>query len=144
MPSSCCVCAGDLESDAQRARRRSSLAAAAPVACDDGDFKLLFRIGNADFDLAAAWARDFDLAAGSVVALDSDSVFVECKGVIRRLAMLLLAGWGCSLIAEKKARWRGHWIVCDAAAPAVGLLWKPSAGCGTGDVELPDKYSGAS
>jgi hypothetical protein len=45
----------------------------------------------------------------SVAPLDSDSVFVEC-GIIRRLAMLLV-GWG-SLSAEKKARWRGHWMVC--------------------------------
>jgi hypothetical protein len=72
---------------------------------------------------------------GAVAALDSDSVFVEC-GIIRRLAMLLV-GWG-SLSAEKKARWRGHWIVC------VGLLWKPCAGCRIGEVELPDKNSGAS
>jgi len=42
-----------LESDAQRARRRSSVAAPAADAGDD-DFKLDFKIGNADFDLAAA------------------------------------------------------------------------------------------
>ena len=134
-----------MESEAQRARRRSSVAAA-PTTCDD--FKLLFKIGSADFDLAAC-ARDFDLAGGVVgqkgdtasVAPDSNSVFVEC-GIIRRLAMLLLAGWG-SLSAEKKARWRGHWIACGAGAGA-GLLWKPSAGCKTGEVELPDKNSGAS
>lgn len=130
-----------MESDAQRARRRSSLAAATPVTCDDDDFKLLFRIGNADFDLAAARARDFDLAAASVVALDSDSVFVECEGVIRRLAMLLLAGWGCSLSTEKKARWRGHWIACGDVAAAVDLR---SAGCRMREVELPGKNSGAS
>jgi hypothetical protein len=70
------------------------------------------------------------------VALESGSAFVEC-GIIRRLAMLPLVVWG-SLSAEKKARWRGHWIAC------VGLLWKPSAGCRTGEVELPDKNSGAS
>ena len=87
-------------------------------------------IGNPDFDLAAwAWVRNFDLARDTVASkaagttLDSDSVFVEC-GIIRRLAMLLV-GWG-SLGAEKKARWRGHWI--DWA----------------GGVELPDKNSGAS
>lgn len=137
-----------MESDAQRPRRRSSVAAAAT---DGEDFKLVvFRIGNADFDLAArAWVRDFDLAgdaveegegdmasgAVAVSALDSNSVFVAC-GIIRRLAMLLV-GWG-SLSAEKKARWRGHWIVC------AGLLWKPCAGCRTGEVELPDRNSGAS
>jgi hypothetical protein len=98
---------------------------------------VVFEIGNADFGLAAwAWVRDFDLAGDalewgeggmvseavlvSVAALDSDSVFVEC-GIFRRLAMLLV-GWG-SLRAEKKARRRGHWIICD------GLLWKPCAGC---------------
>jgi hypothetical protein len=136
-----------LESDAQRPRRRSSAAAAA----GDDDFKLVvFKIGNADFDLAArAWVRDFDLAGDAVeleeggmasetvavTALDSDSAFVECC-IIRRLAMLLV-GWG-SLSAEKKARWRGHWIIC------AGLLWKPCAGWRTGEVELPDKNSGAS
>jgi hypothetical protein len=53
-----------LESDAQRARRRSSVAVTAAGADDDDvDFKLLFRIGNADFDLAV-WVRDFDLAGG--------------------------------------------------------------------------------
>jgi hypothetical protein len=46
-------------------------------------------------------------------------------------------GWG-SLSAEKKAHWRGHRIVC------AGLLWKPCVGCGTGEVELLDKNSGAS
>ena len=71
----------------------------------------------------------------AMAALDSESIFAEC-GIIRRFAMLLV---GCgSLSAEKKARWRGHWIVC------VGLLWKPGAGCRTGEVELPDKNSGAS
>jgi hypothetical protein len=53
-----------LESDAQRPRRRSSVAAAD----DDDDFKLVvFKIGNADFDLAV-WARvrDFDLAGDAV------------------------------------------------------------------------------
>jgi hypothetical protein len=73
--------------------------------------------------------------AVTVAALDSNLVFVEC-GIIRRLAMLLI-GWG-SLSAEKKARWHGHWIVC------AGLLWKPCVGCGTKEVELPDKNSGAS
>lgn len=73
--------------------------------------------------------------AVTVAALDSNLVFVEC-GIIRRLAMLLI-GWG-SLSAEKKARSRGHWIVC------AGLLWKPCVGCGTKEVELPDKNSGAS
>ena len=73
--------------------------------------------------------------AVAVAALDSDSVFVEL-GIIRRFVMLLV-GWG-SLSAEKKARWRGHWIAC------AGLLWKPSAGCRTGEVELPDRNSGAS
>jgi hypothetical protein len=71
--------------------------------------------------------------------LDSDSVFVECGIIIRRLAMLFAGCWG-SLRAEKKARWRGHWIACAAA----GLLWNPSAGSKTGEVELPDKNSGAS
>ena len=70
-----------------------------------------------------------------MAALDSGSIFVAC-GIIRRLVMLLVC-WG-SLSAEKKARWRGHWIVC------AGLLWKPGAGCRTGEVELPDKNSGAS
>jgi hypothetical protein len=51
-----------LESDAQRARRRSSVAATANTGADD--FKLLFRIGNADFDLAA-WERDLGLAGGA-------------------------------------------------------------------------------
>jgi hypothetical protein len=73
--------------------------------------------------------------ASGAVTLDSDLVFVEC-GIIRHLAMLLI-GWG-SLSAEKKARWRGHWIVC------AGLLWKQCVGCGTEEVELPDKNSGAS
>ena len=59
-----------MESDAQRPRRRSSVAAAAAAADDDDDdFKLpvVFKIGSADFDLAA-WAcvRDFGLA-GDVV-----------------------------------------------------------------------------
>jgi hypothetical protein len=49
-----------LESDAQRARRRSSVAATA-AGDDDDDFRLVFRIGNADFDLVA-WVRDFGLA----------------------------------------------------------------------------------
>ena len=44
----------------------------------------------------------------AVAALDSDSVFVEC-GIVRRL----LVGWG-SLSVEKKARWREHWVVCEA------------------------------
>ena len=70
-----------------------------------------------------------------VLGPDSDSVFVE-YGIIRRLAIPLV-GWG-SLSAEKKARWRGHSIVC------AGLLWKPFAGCKTGEVELPDRNSGAS
>jgi hypothetical protein len=136
-----------LESDAQRARRRSSVAATANTGADD--FKLLFRIGNADFDLAA-WERDLDLAGGvagqdgtaseaAAAALDSDSVFVEeCGIIIRRLPMPLSGCWG-SLSAEKKARWRGHWIAC-----AAGMLWKPSVGCKTGEVELPDMNSGAS
>ena len=47
--------------------------------------------------------------AVAVADLDTSSTFVEC-GIIRRLAMLLV-GWG-SLSAEKKARWRAHWIVC--------------------------------
>jgi hypothetical protein len=137
-----------LESDAQRPRRRSSVAATATATADDDVFKLVvFKIGNADFDLAAwTWLRDFDLAGDAVeggmasevvvvAALDSDSVFVEF-GIIKRLAMLLV---GCgSLSPEKKARWRGHSIVC------AGLLWKPCAGCRTGEVELPDKNSGAS
>jgi hypothetical protein len=73
--------------------------------------------------------------AVAVAALDSDSVVVGC-GIIRRLVMLLV-GWG-SLSAEKKARWRGDWVAC------ADLLWKPSAGWRTGEVELPDKNSGAS
>jgi hypothetical protein len=75
------------------------------------------------------------MASEAVAALDSDSALVEC-GIIRRLGMLHV-GWG-SLSAEKKARWRGHWIVC------ADLLWKPCAGCRTGEVELPDNDSGAS
>jgi hypothetical protein len=79
------------------------------------------------------------MASEAVVAaapsLDYDLVFVEC-GIIRRLKMLLF-GCSCSS-AEKKARWRGHWIVC------AGWLWKPCAGCRTGEVELPDKNSGTS
>ena len=74
--------------------------------------------------------------AVAMAALHSDSVFVVECGIIRRLAMLLVS-WG-SLSAEKKACWREHWIVC------AGLLWKPWAGCKTGEVELPDKNSGAS
>jgi hypothetical protein len=56
-----------LESDAQRPRRRSFVAATA-AADDDDDFKLVvFRIGNADFDLAAwVWVRDFDLPSDAV------------------------------------------------------------------------------
>jgi hypothetical protein len=107
-----------LERDVQRPRRRSSVAATATaVAGDDDDFKLVvFRIGNADFDLAV-WVcvRGLDFAGDEEVsttaseagagALDSESVFVEW-GIIRRFAMLLV-GWG-SLSAEKKVRWRGH------------------------------------
>ena len=73
--------------------------------------------------------------AVAVAAMDSGLVFVECS-IIRRLVMLLV-GWG-SLSAVKKARSRGHWIVCP------GLLRKPCAGCRTGEVELPDRNSGAS
>ena len=58
-----------MESDAQRPRRRSSVAvtATADVVADD-DFRLVvFKIGKADFDLAArAWMRDFDLASDAV------------------------------------------------------------------------------
>ena len=38
---------------------------------------------------------------------------------------------------EKKARHRGHCIV------SAGLLWKLSAGCRTGEAELPKRKSGA-
>lgn len=67
---------GDLESDAQRPRRRSSVAAtaaavsaaAAAAAAGADYFKLVvFRTGNADFDLVAwAWVRDLDLAGDAV------------------------------------------------------------------------------
>ena len=59
-----------MESDAQRPRRRSFVAAtaAAAAAADGDDFKLVvFKIGNADFDLPAwTWERDFDLAGDAV------------------------------------------------------------------------------
>ena len=80
------------------------------------------------------------MASEAAAVLDSDSVFVGSQvgcGIIRRLAMLLV-GWGPLGAEKKKARWRGHWIVC------AGLLWKPCAGCRTGEVELPDKSSDAS
>jgi hypothetical protein len=62
---------GNLESDVQRPRRRSFVAETATVpgaASADGGFKLVvFKIGNADFDLAAwSWVRDFNLAGGVV------------------------------------------------------------------------------
>ncbi len=61
---------GDLESDVQRPRRRSTVAATVTAAVGGGndDFKLVvFRIGNADFDLVARdWLRDLDLAGDAV------------------------------------------------------------------------------
>jgi hypothetical protein len=98
--------------------------------------ELVFRTGSADFVLIV-WVRDFDFtsaASGTAAAPVSGSVLAMWD--IIRLAMPLV-GWG-SFSAEKKARWRGHW------AAGTGLLWKPCAGCRTGDVELPDKNSGAS
>jgi hypothetical protein len=59
---------GDLESDPQRTRHRSSVAATAAAAADDDDFRLVvFKIGSAEFDLAA-WVcvRVFDLAGDAV------------------------------------------------------------------------------
>jgi hypothetical protein len=56
-----------LESYAQRLRRPSSVAAAAAADEDEDDFKMVFKIGNADFGLMAlAWVRNFDLAGDAV------------------------------------------------------------------------------
>jgi hypothetical protein len=75
--------------------------------------ELAFKIGNADFDLAA-WARGFDFAGGpegkkpgaasaaAAAAAAPGSVSVLARWDTRRLAMPLVV-WG-SLSAEKKAR----------------------------------------
>ena len=119
---------GDLGSEEAKSVRVRSVAVPRTSALVIG-FELLsaLRIGNAD---ALAWMLGFGFLADRV----------DDRGT-RRLAMPLaavdddlLAG---SLRAEKKARWRGHWIVGG------GLLWKPSAGCRTGEVELPERNSGA-
>jgi hypothetical protein len=46
-----------------------------------------------------------------------------------------------SLSAAKKARCLE--VRALVVSGGGGLLWKPSAGCRTGEVELPDKNSGA-
>jgi len=108
---------GDSESGrAKRSpRRRSSSAAFATVAAEALEEELAFKIGNADFDLAA-WVRGFDFAGGhegkkpgaastgaaAAAAAAPGSVSVLAKWDTRRLAMPLVV-WG-SLSAEKKAR----------------------------------------
>src|SRR5712671_605687 len=90
--------------------------------------------------------RDFDFADG-VVGSEAEAAPVPIPNSV---LLLVVVAWatrrlarplgGCtSLSAEKKRRWRGHSIACQC----VGLLWKPSAGCRMGEVELPDKNSGA-
>ena len=116
-----CRGGGDSESGgAKRSpRRRSSSAAfataAATVAAEALEEELAFKIGNADFDLAA-WVRGFDFAGGpegkkpgaasaaaaAAAAAAPGSVSVLARWDTRRLAMPLVV-WG-SLSAEKKAR----------------------------------------
>ena len=120
------------EEEKESVRVRSGGAPAALAIGFESPLLLLaLRIGNADF---LAWMRrDFGGLADGAGSVDE-------RGA-RRLARAMpladvddLAG---SLRAEKKARCRGHWIA------GAGLLWKPSAGCRTGDVELPERNSGA-
>ena len=104
---------------------------------------LAFRTGNADF----IGMRDFGVAAGTSLTSALASALAGWRAVVaadaRRLAMPLRVdrAGSRSLSAEKKARCRE--LRGLVAAGAGGLLWKPSAGCKTGEVELPDKNSGA-
>lgn len=128
---------GDLESDEGGVVRAPNTGAAA--------FDLVFKTGNADF----IGTRDFGTAGGAVAAytsLVSSLAFdsASWQAVARRLAIPLRAGraGSLSLSAAKKARCRD--VRALVVSGAGGLLWKPSAGCRTGEVELPDKNSGAS
>ena len=106
---------------------------------------LAFRTGNADFN----GIRDLGVAGGAgtgtswTSALALVSVGWRAVAAARRLAIPLRAGraGSLSLSAAKKARCRE--VRAFVVAGAGGLLWKPSAGCNTGEVELPDKNSGA-
>jgi hypothetical protein len=121
---------GDLGSEISvRVRSVAKPGASAPALAISFELLLLaFRTGKADF---LVWMRDFGFAGGAV-SVD--------RGGARRLAMPLLGvaddDFVGSLRAEKKARCRGHWVA------GVALLWKPSAGCKTGEVELPYRNSG--
>jgi hypothetical protein len=133
---------GDLHSDDEGSVRAPNNTGAAA--------DLAFRTGNADF----IGTRDLDAAAGrtgvsccsctSALALASVGWRVVVVAAARRLAMPLRGdrvGSLLSLSAAKKARCRE--VRAFVLSGAGGLLWKPSAGCKTGEVELPDKNSGA-
>ena len=97
---------------------------------------LALRTGNADF----IGMRDLGAAAGASLASAGWRA-----AEARRLAMPLRVdrtGSG-SLSAAKKARCRELRGLVGAGGGGGGLLWKPSAGCKMGEVELPDKNSGA-
>ena len=101
-----------------------------------------FKTGNADF----IGMRDFGAAVCTSLASGLAFDSVGWQAVARRLAIPLRAGratGSLSLSAAKKARCR-ELRALVVVSGAGGLLWKPSAGCRTGEVELPDKNSGAS
>jgi hypothetical protein len=103
---------------------------------------LAFRTGNADF----IGMRDFGAAAGaSALALVSAGWRGAADDDVRRRAMPLRVerAGSRSLSAAKKARCRELRGLVVVVAGTGGLLWKPSAGSKIGEVELPDKNSGA-
>ena len=128
---------GDLHSDEGGTVRAPKTGAAVDLA---------FRTGSADFvgtrDLGATDGAGTGASWTSALALVSAG-WRTVAAAARRLAMPLRAGraGSRSLRAAKKARCRKvrALVVVDAG----GLLWKPSAGCKTGEVELPDRNSGA-
>ena len=123
----------DLDSNEDGVVRAPNTGAAADLA---------FKTGKADF----VGMRDFGAAACASLASGLAFDSVGWQAVARRLAIPLRVGRAAgslSLSAAKKARCR-ELRALVVVSGAGGLLWKPSAGCRTGEVELPDKNSGAS